>query len=163
MAGPPQVGNQPVPNQPQYYQQPQQYQPAPQYAPQYAPPQRSPPRTGLIVGIVVAVVVVLLIVLYAVFFGHIGVNHATVTVIVSSTHLLFGVNYALTDNGQSVSSGILNPGGSVRVTLTPSWGGSSCSSHTYVATSTGGGLGSQTDSETLNICDGGTYSSTLNI
>ena len=120
-------------------------------APQYTIPP-SPPKsmrnTWLV--IILAVVVVMAVVLAFLAFYHAG----TVSITITSDHILNTVDVSVTCDGKPCFSGQLGPLQSSTDEWTVTWFGASCKTVTVVATSTGGGLGSQTDSASGSLCGG---------
>ncbi len=120
-------------------------------APQYTIPP-SPPKsmrnTWLV--IILAVVVVMAVVLAFLAFYHAG----TVSITLMSDHVLNTVDIVVTCDGRVCLQGQLAPLQSSTNDWSVTWFGASCKTVTVVATSTGGGLGSQTDSASGSLCGG---------
>lgn len=112
----------------------------------------------------VLAVVVLLIALYL---GamYLPVCDTTLNVKVSSSHILYSVHYQLLVNGVVREEGNLGPGASYIWTLDYKfpWAFTGQQSIVIKGTGTGGGLGDTSDSHSLTVVDGQTYSVTLNI
>lgn len=152
-------------------------QPPAQEPPQY-PPYQSPPPPGYyaqapvapgapprppshaarnVAIIVVVLVVVVAIVVLAEY------RSSTLLITVTSNHITNSVTYIVTLDGRQVDSGTLAPGQSVQDSEPLIWWGDSCQAHSVVATSTGGGLGPETDSATGIVCSGVPASADLSI
>ena len=131
---------------------------------QVAPPAQA--RTGTSVGTIVAGIViaaVVVMVILAIVFFAFSRSTATLNIYVNSTHILFSVNYNLYVEGSLVDSGPISPGYYVYYTYTYDWSSSDPTTVTVAADSTGGGWGSVSDSETLVVSDGGSYTVNLYI
>jgi hypothetical protein len=118
-----------------------------------SPPAPAKSNKALRALIVVVVVVVAGVIVYIEATG-------TIDIKVTSDHITQTVSVAVDVNNKQVSSLTLSPGQSStfnQVELT----GLGCGSYTVAATSTGGGLGSQSDSATPQLCGGGTVSVNL--
>lgn len=88
---------------------------------------------------------------------------STLNITVASNHITNIVAYIVTVDGTQVDSGVLGPGQGVDLAVPMSWWSDNCKSHSIVATSTGGGLGPETDSATVILCAGTPASVTLSI
>jgi hypothetical protein len=129
------------------------------------PTHRKGTSVGTIVaGIVIAFAIIVVIILVLAFIGSqvVGSN-ATINIYVNSTHLLYSVSYNVYIDGSLIHSGTLNPGYSAYAPYSYHWSSSDPTTITLSATSTGGGLGSQSDSKSLVVSDGGTYTVNLDI
>jgi predicted RNA-binding Zn-ribbon protein involved in translation (DUF1610 family) len=131
-------------------------------------PLTTPPKgtsVGKIVaGIVIAFVIILVILMvlsYVV--PQVVGSTATISIYVSSTHLLYSVSYNVYIDGSLIHSGSLGPGEGVHATYSYHWSSSNPTTITVSATSTGGGFGSQSDSDSIVVSDGGTYTVNLSI
>ena len=78
-----------------------------------------------------------------------------------STHLIASVGCTLTIDDEVVQSGTLEPGEFLNYTSTYHWWLSHNATVVISAISMGGLLGSMTDTEILQILDGGTYTVNL--
>jgi hypothetical protein len=109
-----------------------------------------PPSQALrnVLIIVVAAVAVAAVAIVA----EIRSSHLFVTV--TSNHVSNTIAYVLTIDGRQVDSGVLLAGGGAEYSVPLTWFVDDCQSHTVVATSTGGGLGPETDSESGIVCSG---------
>jgi hypothetical protein len=147
---------QPPPQYPQYqYPPPPGYYAQPPVAPVPPPPQGHGLRN---VAIIVVVLVVVLAIVVALEY-----RSSTWYITVTSNHITNMVTYIVTVDGRQVDSGTLNPGQSVQDTVPLTWWVDNCQSHSVVGISTGGGLGSETDSATSIICSGVPASTDLSI
>jgi hypothetical protein len=112
----------------------------------------------------VAAVLVLLIAFYL---GamYLPVCDTTLTVKVSSSHILYSVHYQIFVNGIMREEGNLAALASTTWTLDYkfSWAFTGQQSIVIKGTGTGGGLGDTSDSHTLTVVDSQTYSVTLNV
>lgn len=90
---------------------------------------------------------------------------STIYVTVTSEHILASVDYVIYVDGEQVAEGTLPAMGSQTWTIPYefAWMFSGKKDITISATSTGGGLGTQTDSEALLVADGNAYYLTLTI
>ncbi len=105
-------------------------------------------------GLLIAIVLVIAVVLAAVF-GLLAFYHAgTVSITLTSDHILNTVDVVVTCDGRVCLQGQLAPLQSSTNDWSVTWFGASCKTVTVVATSTGGGLGSQTDSASGSLCGG---------
>ena len=120
-------------------------------APQYTnPPSPQKSMKNVWIAVILAVVVVLAVVFALIAFYHAG----TVQITVTSDHILNTVDVDLVCDGNPCEGGHLGPLQSLTFDRTFTWFGASCKTVTVVATSTGGGLGSQTDSASGSLCGG---------
>jgi hypothetical protein len=121
--------------------------------------------TGKIVAavvIVLAIIIVIIIVLALTIPGIVG-SKATVNITVYSTHILFSISYNLYADGSLLDSDTLNAGYYAQYKYVHDWPSQGPTAITISATSTGGGLGTTSDSKTITVSDGGTYSVNLYI
>src|SRR5207245_7282196 len=123
------------PPQPPSPQQPQQ--------PQFQYPGQPPlaPRSHLVRNVVIVVVVIAVVAGLVVVAEY---RSSALVVTVSSNHISNTITYIVTVDGRQVDSGLLNPGEGVQITVPLTWWADNCESHLVVATSTGGGFGSET-------------------
>ncbi len=152
------------PSQPSYQQPPSQYpgQPPGPYsqppmqsmAPPLGPPSHKLRNVAIIVVIGVVILAVALLAEY---------HSSTLFITVTSNHISNTVSYILTVDGRQVDSGTLTPGQSVDDAVSLSWWVDNCQVHSATATSTGGGLGPETDTATGIICSGVPASASLSI
>ncbi len=142
---------QPPVQQPSYQPPPYQYpgQPPGPYAQPPMTPMRPPSHT---LRNVVIILVVLVAVIAVAFIAE--YRSSTLIVTVTSNHITNTVTFILTVDGRQVDSGTLAPGQSVQDSVALSWWVDNCQSHTAIATSSGGGLGPETDSATGIVCSG---------
>ncbi len=84
---------------------------------------------------------------------------ATIIVTITADHIIYGIHYKLFLNSALKSEGDLSAGASTVVTLIHAFkiGVSNSTIVTVLATSTGGGWGSESDSSSGLIVNGGTY------
>ena len=113
------------------------------------PPSPKPSRTVLLV-IVLTVVIVVAVVFALLAFYHAG----TVSITITSDHVLNTVDIVVTCDGRVCLQGQLEPLQSSTNDWTVTWFGATCKTVTVVATSTGGGLGPETDSASGSLCGG---------
>jgi hypothetical protein len=108
---------------------------------------RSKKHTGIIIVVVIVVVVALI--------GFFMISkNGKIVVTVTSTHLVNDVEYRVFLDGQLKYSGTLSPLGSIQYTFDITWLVDSCQTHQVSADSTGGVLGPQSDSESVELCGG---------
>jgi PKD repeat protein len=107
--------------------------------------------------VVVVVIIVALVGVAVLAYAH---DSGTVNITVSSTHLTDTVTVTVSVDGTQVASQSLAPGNSMQVSHMV-YVGSGCQTVTVLATSTGGGLGPQTDSATPTVCAGASVPVTL--
>ncbi len=151
------------PSPPPVQQPPYQYPyPPPGQGPYYPPPAAPPPPPPSKTFRNVAIVIVVLVVVAAIVVV-MEYRSATLVVTVTSNHITNTVTFILSVDGRQVDSGTLTPLQSVQDSVPLTWWVDSCSSHTTSATSSGGGLGPESDSATGITCSGGTYTASLSI
>jgi len=108
---------------------------------------RSKKRTGAVIVVVIVVVVAVI--------GFLMISKSgKIVVTVSSTHVLNDVEYRVFLDGQLRQSGTLPALQSIQFTFDITWLIDSCRTHEVSADSTGGGLGQQSDSESVELCGG---------
>ena len=117
------------------------------------PPRRS--HAALIVVIVVVIVVIAAIGLAVYLTGS-----GTVAVTVTSTHLTTTVSVTVYVDGSTIANQLLGPGQSATFDHTVFVGGG-CRNVLVSATSTGGGLGPQSDFSNPSVCAGQTATTSL--
>jgi hypothetical protein len=127
-------------------------EPAPPATPRLPPP---PNRMWVWVLVAAAILVAAGIVGWAYYDGS-----GTMNVTVDSTHLTSTVNVSVYVGGSLVVTEPLAPGGSIHLSHKV-FVGTGCRSVTAVASSTGGGLGPQSDSATRSLCPSGSAGVTL--
>jgi hypothetical protein len=144
----------------QYPQQPPQSEPTYQqpYPQQQPPPAKKSGAGKAIAAVIIVVIVVIALIAALYFFG----GQATLKINVNSEHILFSVDYELYIDGELQDSDSLSPGQYMEYTFTlhP---GPSCATYNVFASSTGGGLGGESDSENVRLCNGETKSVDLYI
>ncbi len=158
----------PTPTQPPGPHSPYQYPYPPQPpggapSPYYPQPQPLPPPRRSRNLLLLVIVIVVVVVVVGVVIGLAEFKSASLTVTVSSNHVTNTVTYILDLDGQQVNSGVLSPLQSVQVPVPVTWWGDSCTYHTVSATSTGGGLGPESDSSSGLLCSGQSYTASLSI
>lgn len=116
---------------------------------------RPPPKPKSNIGAIVVVIIIVIVVIGAFVLFTSFASHATLKVRVHSTHILFTVQYELYIDGSLERSGTISPGYYAEYTL-DLYPGSSCHTYNVYASSTGGGLGAESDSENINLCSGET-------
>lgn len=111
------------------------------------------------IAIIMAIVAILVLAAF------LPVCHADLKVTVTSEHILASVDYVIYVNGDQVAEGTLPAMESQTWTIPYefAWMFSGKKDITITATSIGGGLGTQTDSEALLVADGNAYYVTLTI
>lgn len=137
-------------SQPPYTDQPHQ-EPQQQYPPQ-APPEKKPKSK---VASLVAVVVIVAIIIGLAVGLSLASSHATLKVKIISGHFFSTVSYELYIDGALQKTGTLAPGQNAEYTfdMYPGW---ECRNYNVVVTYTGGGFGSQSDTEDVRLCAGET-------
>jgi hypothetical protein len=112
---------------------------------------------------VVLVVLVVLTALYSAMYVPVCDSHLKVTV--TSTHLLYSVHYQVFINGIVKQEGDLAAGKSItwNIDYLFPWAFIGQQSIVIKGTGTGGGLGDISDSHSLTVVNGNTYSVTLNV
>ena len=134
---------------------------------EYQPPGRIQSRRGgagkAIVIVAVVVVALLIVVVVAMSLSSITGSSATITVTIHSTHALNTVSYSLYVDGSLKASGSVSALATVTKTITHHWESSDGETVVVSATSSGGGLGSQSDQQTLTLSPGGSYAANLYI
>ncbi len=132
---------------------------------QTVPPPIRKSRAGpyIAVAAVAILAVVIGLVVAAVLFSGLTVSTAYMTVNLNSTHVSYDVSYNMYVNEDLKDSGIIPAGYSMQVTFDYSWGTDSPVWITISATSTGGGIGSESDSDSVMLEPGGTYTVNLYI
>jgi len=151
-------------------QQPMQYQQQPQYQTQY-PPLQPAPKAGshnawvlvVAIAVIAVVAVIILFALFASTGGIIGGSSATLHIYVNSTHLLYSVSYNLYVDGSLIKSGTLGAFQTILISHTYHWASQSSTTITISATSTGGVFGSQDDSDSALVSNGGSFTVNLYI
>jgi hypothetical protein len=118
-------------------------------------------KTIAIVAVVVAVL--LIVVVVAMNLSSITGSSATISVTIHSTHVLNTVSYSLYVDSALKASGSVSALATVTKTITHHWGSSDAVTVVVSATSSGGGLGSQSDQQTLTLSPGGNYAANLYI
>jgi hypothetical protein len=137
----------------------------------YPPPSPRPSPRGRIWPVIVVIVVVVVVVIIAglyflAFYSPSGsglINGGTLHVVVSSNHVTQTVTVSLTVNGNPQYFRSLAPGNSITTGIPEVWTGSSCQTYTVVAVSSGGGLGSESDQATPQLCSGATANVQLSV
>jgi len=125
------------------------------WKPAIAPPPAEKSHAALIVAVViVALVVILAVVFLAVVSTG---SSATIVITVNSTHILYSVECRIFVGNSQIASGTLDPGHYVSYTHTYHWLSSDPTTVRVSATSTGGGLGSESDYDDITVSNGGTY------
>lgn len=129
------------------------------------PQASSSTSVGMIVAAIViafVIIIVIIIVLAIAIPGIVG-SKATINIRVYSTHILFSINYDLYVDGSLVDSDTLSAGYYAQYSYVYEWSSRDSTAVTISATSSGGGFGSTSDSDTIRVSDGGTYSVNLYI
>jgi hypothetical protein len=118
----------------------------------------------IVAAIVIAfVIIVVIIIILAIAIPGIVGSKATINITIYSTHILYSVSYNLYVDGSLADSGILSAGWYVQYSYEYKWPSGDSKAIVVSATSSGGGLGSTSDSDTIAVSDGGTYSVNLYI
>lgn len=110
--------------------------------------------------IVVSVVVVVILILAGL---ALLIHSATLHVVVASNHITSAVTASLSIDGSVKYTQTLPPGQEIIGDYDVPWTGSNCHTFVVVATSTGGGLGPETDQATPTVCSGDTLSVDLSV
>ena len=105
-------------------------------------------------ALIVAIVVILAVVFLAVVSTG---SSATIVITVHSTHILYSVECQTFVGNSQIASGTLDAGHDVSHTHTYHWLSSDPTTVRVSATSTGGGLGSESDYDDITVSNGGTY------
>lgn len=108
----------------------------------------------------VAIVVIVVLVIGAVAF--LVLASGTYTITLNSTHVAYTVSVTVTVDGGNSQTLTLGPLQSATISITL-YGLTGCGTHTVSATSTGGGLGPQTDSANPSLCPGHTVGVDLDV
>ncbi|MCJ2564209.1 MAG: hypothetical protein LN417_09005 [Candidatus Thermoplasmatota archaeon] len=116
---------------------------------------------GTIIGVIIVVIIVIGAI-FAVFFFMGLSSHATLKVRVNSEHIYYTVQYELYIDGSLKDSDSLAAGYYVEYTF-DLYPGSDCHTYNVYASSTGGGLGAESDSENVYLCAGETKTANLYI
>jgi len=123
------------------------------------PPVAQPPRkksnVALVIGVTIVAIVVILAVIFLALYS-MG-SHATIVLNVHSTHILYSVECYVFVGDKQIASGTLDPGYYATFTDNVYWPSKDPTTVRVSATSTGGGLGSQSDYYDLTMEDGYTY------
>ena len=134
---------------------------------QYQPPGQIQSKHGgagkTIAIVAVAVVVLLIIIVAAMNLSSVTGSSATISVTIHSTHILNTVSYSLYVDSALKASGSLSALATVTKTITFHWESSDAVTVVVSATSSGGGVGSQSDQQTLTLSPGGSYAVNLYI
>lgn len=125
------------------------------------PPPRPKSNIGAIVGVIVVVVIVIGAIVAVFFFMGLS-SHATLKVRVNSSHILYTVQYELYIDGSLKDSDSLAAGYYAEYTF-DMYPGPDCHTYNVYASSTGGGLGGESDSENVYLCAGETKTADLYI
>lgn len=110
--------------------------------------------------IVVSVVIIVLLLLAG---AALLIHSATLHVVVVSNHISSSVTASLSIDGVVKYTQTLPAGQEIVGDYDQPWTGSSCHTFVVVATSTGGGLGPETDQATPSVCSGNTLEVDLSV
>ena len=116
---------------------------------------------GTIIGVIIVVIIVIGAIGAVLFFAGLS-SHATLKVRVNSSHIFSTVQYELYIDGSLEDSDSLAAGYYVEYTF-DMYPGPDCHTYNVYASSTGGGLGGESDSENVYLCASETKTADLYI
>ena len=119
---------------------------------------RTPRRNGRTVGVIIAVVVILIVILVIALSFHSGTIDITVSHVGIST-----ISTSVTVDGSTIWNGNIPPQQQWTDAYTVNWFWGGCSSYTVVAYGSGGLAGPTTDSQTIDVCSGGSAQVSLSV
>lgn len=109
-------------------------------------------------GAIIAVVVILIIILVIALSFHSG----TIDIVVSHVGIST-ISTSVTVDGSTIWNGNIPAQEQWTDAYTVNWFGGGCSSHTVVAYGSGGLAGPTTDSQSINVCSGGSAQVSLSV
>jgi hypothetical protein len=125
------------------------------WKPAIAPPPAEKSHAALIV---VAVIIAIVVILAVIFLAVVSTgSSATIVITVHSTHILYSVECQVFVGTSQIASGTLDAGHDVSYTHTYHWLSSDPTTVHVSATSTGGGLGSESDYNDITVANDGVY------